>query len=159
VNNELEVMPVPDMLPNDWPIWPLYGYGGNTSEGSFFGFRLSPRTGEPSTHGGLDLGAPSGTKVLSVLDGVVSSIGYDETYGNYIVVDHGNGRSTKYAHFDTPSPLTEGQSIKRGTVVGYVGNEGLSDGPHLHFEYSVNGTRKDPMDTLYGPPPVRLPVR
>jgi murein DD-endopeptidase MepM/ murein hydrolase activator NlpD len=156
--NTPEVMPVPDMLPNDWPIWPLYGYHGNTEEGSFFGLRSDPIEGSLSIHGGIDLGAPTGTKVLSVLDGVVSKIAYDTTYGNYIVVDHANGQSTMYAHFDNPSLLTKGQNISKGTVVGFVGNKGKSTGPHLHFEYSVNGVKKDPLDTLFGPPVVSTNV-
>jgi murein DD-endopeptidase MepM/ murein hydrolase activator NlpD len=157
--NTPEVMPVPDMLPNEWPIWPLYGYRGNMEDGSFFGFRTNPITGRQRNHEGIDLGAPSGTKVLSALDGVVSKIGFDDTYGNYIIIDHENGQSTMYAHFDNLSPLKEKQAIKKGTVVGFVGNSGASTGPHLHFEYKVNNVAKDPMDTLYGPSPTYLPIR
>ena len=113
----------------------LYIWPSATSDyvTSFFGTRLHPILGVYKIHTGIDIGAGYGTAVLAAADGMVSTTAYDAGgYGNYIIIDHGNGNMTLYAHM---SQLN----------IGLVGSTGMSTGPHLHFEVYVGGTRIDPL--------------
>ena len=115
--------------------------------------RLTTDFGEGG-HLGHDIAAPRGTPIYAVADGIVTAAGYHnhpQSYGNYVQILHGTddeGRefSTLYAHMcDTPS-VSEGQTVVRGQVIGYVGNTGYSMGNHLHLEMKINGTRVDALD-------------
>ena len=86
---------------------------------------------------------------MSVLDGSVKEVGTDRVYGNYAVIDHGDGATTKYGHMQKPSLLKEGNVIEKGTIIGNVGSTGRSTGPHLHFECRVNGEIVDPFDSIF----------
>lgn len=131
-------------------LWPLSGY--NTLS-SLFGSRIHPITGKANNHTGIDIPAPSGTKIMAAKSGVVSTSTYSSSYGNYVVVSHSDGTSTLYAHMSRRN-ATVGQTVKQGDTIGYVGTTGSSTGNHLHFEIRLNGNRVDPVNyfkdkTLY----------
>ena len=121
-------------------IWPLPGY----SPGSAYGWRMHPIFNEMRFHAGEDMGAPSGTPILAADSGVASV--YPDNgngYGNYIMINHGGGRVTLYAHMSAFA-ISGGATVTQGQVIGYVGSTGNSTGPHLHFEVRVNGATTDP---------------
>ena len=121
-------------------IWPLPGY----SPGSAYGWRMHPIFNEMRFHAGEDIGAPSGTPILAADSGVASV--YPDNgngYGNYIMINHGGGRVTLYAHMSAFA-ISGGATVTQGQVIGYVGSTGNSTGPHLHFEVRVNGATTDP---------------
>lgn len=120
--------------------WPLPGY----KPGSAYGWRMHPILGYERFHAGEDIGAPSGTPILAADGGTVSTVAYNGGgYGNYVMLSHGNGKATLYAHMSSTN-VTAGQTVSKGDVIGYVGSTGLSTGPHLHFETYVNGSTVDP---------------
>ena len=121
-------------------LWPLPGYYQLTSQ---FGYRIHPITGKPHSHTGIDIPAPGGTSILAAKSGQVVTSAYHYSYGNYVVIDHGNGNSTLYAHMSSRA-VSEGQMVTQGQVIGYVGTTGSSTGNHLHFEVRDNYTRVDP---------------
>ena len=121
-------------------LWPLPGYYQLTSQ---FGYRIHPITGKPHSHTGIDIPAPGGTSILAAKSGQVVTSAYHYSYGNYVVIDHGNGNSTLYAHKSSRA-VSEGQMVTQGQVIGYVGTTGSSTGNHLHFEVRDNYTRVDP---------------
>lgn len=113
---------------------------------SYYGMRLHPIYGYWKMHTGIDIGASYGTDIISSADGVVTSVTYNEGgYGWYIVVYHGDGISTLYAHCSKVIAKT-GQSVKRGQVIALVGSTGASTGPHIHFEVRVNGAHTNPLN-------------
>ena len=121
-------------------IWPLPGY----SPGSAYGWRIHPIWGDMRFHAGEDIGAPSGTPILAADSGVATVIPNNGNgYGNYIIINHGGGRTTLYAHMSAFA-VSNGQSVTQGQTIGYVGSTGNSTGPHLHFEVRVNGATTDP---------------
>lgn len=131
-------------------MWPL---SGRYTLSSLYGGRIHPITGKPNNHGGIDIPAPRGTSILSAKSGIVVTSGYNSSYGNYVVVSHGGGASTLYAHMSSRA-VAVGDNVSQGQVVGYVGSTGSSTGNHLHFEVRVNGNRTDPINyfpslTLY----------
>ena len=122
-------------------LWPVPGYTRITSP---FGYRTHPITGRPGTfHGGIDIGAPRGTVIRAAERGTAYSY-YSSSYGNYVIIIHGGGLATLYAHNQT-NLVSQGQSVNRGDTIAHVGSTGMSTGPHLHFEVRVNGMRVDPM--------------
>jgi len=115
---------------------------GSVSITSCAGPRVDPIDGIIKTHGAMDLGAPEGTKILAVKEGRVLYNQIDpDGYGNYIVLDHGDGWYTLYAHMVRPSPLSVGTQVRAGQIIGYVGTTGRSTGEHLHIElrYGTSG--------------------
>ncbi|MDD4089280.1 MAG: peptidoglycan DD-metalloendopeptidase family protein [Tissierellia bacterium] len=125
-------------------MWPLPGYYRVTSP---YGGRSHPITGVWSNHGGTDIWAPYGTDILSSNDGVVIFAGYHYSYGNYVIVDHGGGIATLYAHC-SKLLAWEGQAVSKGDPVAKIGSTGESTGNHLHYEVRLNGVRKNPMEYL-----------
>ena len=124
-------------------LWPLSsGYNVLTS---LFGPRPHPVTGRPNNHTGIDISAPKNTKIYASKSGVVTTSTYNSSYGEYVVVSHSDNTSTLYAHMTTRN-VREGQMIKQGDVVGYVGSTGSSTGNHLHFEVRINNVRQDPVN-------------
>lgn len=112
---------------------------------SKFGYRVSPFTGRPMMHAGLDIAASPGSPIYAPADGVVSFAGYDPGYGKLVSVDHGYGVITRFGH--TSQIFVEvGQKIKRRDLIALVGNTGRSTGPHLHYEVRVNGVPVDPQN-------------
>lgn len=126
--------------PNGSLSWPLPGH----SKGGGVGPRIHPVYGHNSCHTGIDIGAPSGTSVLSADAGSVAAITRGGPYGIAVLLVHSGGLTTFYAHLSSVS-VNEGESIKVGQEVGEVGSTGWSTGPHLHFETRLNGTAYDPM--------------
>ena len=99
------------------------------------------------THTGIDLAAPAGTHIYSWRSGTVTFAGWSGGYGNFIIVDHGDGFVTRYAHCSKIA-VTKGQTVSQGQVIGYVGTTGNSTGNHLHFEVKVNGNFVNPRNYL-----------
>lgn len=121
-------------------IWPLPGY----SPGSAYGWRIHPIWGDRRFHAGEDIGAPMGTPILAADSGLVTVIPDNGNgYGNYIMINHGGGRVTLYAHM-SGFAVSNGATVTQGQTIGYVGSTGNSTGPHLHFEVRVNGATTDP---------------
>jgi len=100
---------------------------------SRFGRRIDPINGRPAYHQGVDIRGPMGSEVMATADGTVVIQSYDRGNGRYVVLDHGNGFRTKYAHLKK-SLVQKGDSVTRGQVLGLVGNSGRSTGPHVHYE-------------------------
>lgn len=126
--------------------WPIPGYKNITS---YFGYRVHPIYGTWKLHSGIDVGAPTGAKFVAADDGTVliASYGYNGGYGNYVVINHGNGITTRYAH-GTSILVSAGQKVTKGTPVLTVGSTGASTGPHAHFEVRVNGTAVNPLNYI-----------
>jgi len=110
---------------------------------SSFGYRKSPFTGRRTFHSGLDISNRRGTKIVSTAVGKVVFAGRKTGYGNVVIIDHGYGKATKYAHL-RDILVHKNQQIKRGEVIATLGNTGRSTGPHLHYEVLVNGTPVNP---------------
>jgi murein DD-endopeptidase MepM/ murein hydrolase activator NlpD len=111
---------------------------------SGFGGRIHPISRSFKDHKGVDYAAPTGTPVRTVGDGVVEFAGTQRGYGNVIEVKHRDGKSTLFAHLSRID-VTKGQKVDQGTVIGAVGTTGYSTGPHLHFEFRINGENYDPL--------------
>ena len=114
---------------------------------SDFGWRIHPIYGTRRLHAGTDFGVDEGTPVHAADGGVVVEAGWVSGYGYTVIIDHGNGMSTLYAH-NSDVAVSPGQTVSKGQVVSYSGNTGGSTGPHLHFEVRINGEPRDPMGYL-----------
>lgn len=121
--------------------WPVPGYTRITSK---YGMRTHPITGVYKLHTGVDIGAPRGANFIAANDGIVTKASYNNAYGNMVIIDHGGGVSTLYAHGDEIL-VQVGQTVKRGDPILKVGSTGYSTGPHAHFEVRLNGVVTDPM--------------
>lgn len=113
---------------------------------SYFGPRTHPLTGKYNNHTGIDISAAGGTSIYAVQGGVVAISAYaPSSYGEYVVINHGGGKTTLYAHMQRGTrTVKEGDIVTQGQVLGKVGMTGSATGNHLHLEYKVNGVRKDP---------------
>ena len=123
-------------------IWPVRGY---LSAG--FGNRIDPFTGQPDFHPGIDISTPQGTKIVSPADGVVISCAVRGGYGNALIIDHGFGLVTRFAHLDHYN-VRPGQRVHRGDVIGFVGSTGRSTAPHLHYEVWVRDQAQNPIQYI-----------
>lgn len=123
-------------------IWPIPGYTNITSQ---YGMRTHPITGLYSLHTGTDVGAPTGTNFVAAASGVVTKAGYNKYYGNMVIIDHGGGVQTLYAH-GSEIVVKLGDLVSKGDVVLKVGSTGYSTGPHAHFEIRINGETVNPLD-------------
>lgn len=121
-------------------MWPVAG----ARVTQYTGWRTHPVYGYRSCHTGIDLGAPQGTPIRAAEDGIVGYVGNGGPYGRYTLISHGEGLVTFYAH-QVRQAVREGDRVKRGETIGYVGSTGWSTGAHLHFEVRKNGTPYDPM--------------
>jgi murein DD-endopeptidase MepM/ murein hydrolase activator NlpD len=116
---------------------------------SGFGYRIDPVYKVTKFHAGLDFTAPQGTPIYATADGRIKSAGYNAGgYGNHVVIDHGYGYETLYGHM-VRVKARSGQAVKRGEVIGWVGNTGKSTGPHCHYEVHKNGNPVDPIYFFY----------
>ena len=113
-----------------------------------FGMRLHPVFGDWRSHNGLDLTAETGTPVYATGDGIVTTAEHRGGYGKAVFINHGYGFETRYAHL-SKFKVSEGQKVKRGTVIGLVGNTGTSTGPHLHYEVLFQDKFINPIDFMY----------
>ncbi len=118
---------------------------------SSFGYRTDPFTDELGFHTGVDIGAPKGTKIMAVYDGVVVRADENGSYGKYIIIQHDNGAQTLYAHCSSLHKA-EGDRVSAGEVVAKVGSTGNSTGNHLHWELKQDGMYHDPIGILEGNP-------
>ncbi len=112
---------------------------------SYFGRRVHPVYGTVKVHNGLDIGGPNGCNIIAANSGTVIVSEYSSSFGNYIVINHGNGVTTLYAHMSARL-VSVGANVTKGQVIGKEGSTGVSTGPHLHFEVAVNGVRCDPLN-------------
>jgi murein DD-endopeptidase MepM/ murein hydrolase activator NlpD len=124
-----------------------YGVVQGKRISSSYGYRIHPITGKRTFHSGVDIAASHGNGVYAYSSGRVTEASYNSGYGNYIVIDHGNGLKTKYAHLSTKS-VKAGQKVTTGQRIGSVGSTGRSTGPHLHFEVIKNGSTKNPLNYI-----------
>lgn len=123
--------------------WPVSG-----TITSPFGWRSNPFGGSPDFHPGLDIAAPMGTTVTAAASGTVILAQWYGGYGNFIMIDHGNGVASGYGHLSAIY-VSNGQQVQKGQAIGAVGSTGHSTGPHLHFEVRVNGKTVDPAPRLH----------
>ncbi|MCM1052965.1 MAG: phage tail tip lysozyme [Ruminococcus sp.] len=155
-----------NLTENDAYWWPVGSneatsgniYGGapvSTNITSYFGPRIHPTTGEyQKAHGALDIGVVRETPVIATKDGTVNYVNTGCTegdhecggsYGNYVMIDHGGGIESLYAHLTRPV-VNNGDKVIQGQIIAYSGNTGRATGPHLHFEIRLNGNRVDPLN-------------
>lgn len=142
MESRLQALMVPSTAPVDGPV------------GSRFGFRSDPFTGQTALHTGLDFPAETGTPIHAAAGGVVVSTDFHQEYGKLLVLDHGNGLSTRYAHASRIL-VKPGDLVRSGQVVAEVGSTGRSTGPHLHFEVLVDDVLQNPSRFLAGAAPTR----
>ena len=119
-------------------IWPARGV--LTSK---FGWRTSPFGLGRDFHPGVDIAGPMGTPIIATASGTVSLAGWDQGFGKTVVIDHSSKMTTLYGHLEKVA-VYEGEHVKRGDVIGFLGNSGLSTGPHLHYEILLNRTPVNP---------------
>ena len=118
--------------------------------------RFHPILNRMRAHQGVDLAAPTGTRIKASGDAVVNFVGRKGGYGNVIVLKHDNGVSTVYGHLSAfADGLRKGQQIEQGDIIGYVGMSGLATGPHLHYEFLVSGSHRDPLSVAL---PTNVPI-
>ena len=128
-----------ELLASTPSIWPTEGWISSP-----FGARRSPFTGRKEFHKGLDISNRRGTPIYAPAKGTISFTGVDGGYGKSIVIRHGAGLMTRYAHLQRWL-VQRGQAVTRGQLIGYMGNTGRSTGPHLHYEVRLNGVVVNPM--------------
>ncbi len=126
-------------------IWPVPANRGALDPGDFFGMRFHPIFYEWRMHNGIDIGARTGANIIAANSGTVIITGYSTGYGNRVVIDHGGGIATLYAHA-SKILVKKGQHVDKGEVIALIGSTGWSTGPHLHFEVVVDGVKIDPLE-------------
>nr|WP_306432270.1 M23 family metallopeptidase [Wansuia hejianensis] len=126
--------------------WPVPGYSRISS---YFGYRIHPIFNTKKLHTGIDIPAPTGTPISAASEGVVIYTGWLGGYGNTVMVDHGGGIVTLYAH-NSSVTVSNGQTVQRGQTVARAGSTGNSTGPHCHFEVRRNGGYVDPLPWVKG---------
>jgi murein DD-endopeptidase MepM/ murein hydrolase activator NlpD len=126
---------------------------------SRFGARNHPILGKMRMHKGVDYAAATGTPIMAAGDARVQFVGQQNGYGNVVILDHGQGRTTLYGHMSRFAKIHRGDRIAQGTLIGYVGSTGMATGPHLHYEFRVNGVHRNPLQVTLPPPePLGGPV-
>lgn len=128
--------------PTGWPV-----AGGHLS--SSYGYRVHPKTGERQLHTGMDISTPRGTEVKATADGIVSFSGWTKNSGHVVVIEHGYGFSTAYAH-NQKNLVKVGEQVHRDDTVAISGSTGLSTGPHVHYEIWKEGRHMNPKTYLAG---------
>jgi len=128
--------------PTGWPV-----AGGHLS--SSYGYRVHPKTGERQLHTGMDISTPRGTEVKATADGIVSFSGWTKNSGHVVVIEHGYGFSTAYAH-NQKNLVKVGERVHRDDTVAISGSTGLSTGPHVHYEIWKEGRHMNPKTYLAG---------
>jgi murein DD-endopeptidase MepM/ murein hydrolase activator NlpD len=124
---------------------------------TFSAARMHPILGRMRAHKGVDYAAPTGTPIHAAGDGVIKFKGWENGYGNFVVIQHNGTISTAYGHMSRFGSERVGQHVSQGQVIGFVGMTGLATGPHLHYEFRVNGVQRNPQ-TVTLPQPEPLPA-
>ncbi len=119
---------------------------------SGFGMRRHPVLGHMRGHMGIDYRAGSGTPIMAAGDARVAFMGWKGGYGRAVILDHGRGYTTLYGHMSAFGSIKQGQRIAQGTMIGRVGSTGMSTGPHLHYEFRINGVHRNPLSVTMPPP-------
>ena len=119
---------------------------------SGYGARRHPVLGRVRQHKGVDYRAGTGTPIMAAGDARVKFVGWKGGYGRVVQLDHGRGYTTLYAHMSRFGKYKVGQRIAQGSVIGYVGTSGMSTGPHLHYEFQINGVHRNPLSVTMPPP-------
>lgn len=127
-------------------IWPVPSCTLLTSP---YGYRIHPILDYERLHAGLDIGAKFGEEIIAADGGTVLISEYSDSYGNFVLIDHGDRYSTAYGHMSEIA-VEAGQEVKQGELIGYIGSTGWSTGPHLHFEIRLDGERIDPEEFFSG---------
>lgn len=115
----------------------------NATMTSGYGMRDHPVLRKRANHKGIDLAAPTGTPIYATADGTIERANWFSSYGNYIQIGHGNAIETRFAHLSR-IVVSDGQKVRKGDLIGYVGSTGRSTGPHLHYEVRIDGRAVDP---------------
>jgi hypothetical protein len=123
------------------------GVSTNAKVGSTFGYRRDPFTRREKFHSGCDIKAHWGQPVGASLPGIVQFAGWYHGYGNMIIVQHGGGIATHYAHLSSFA-VEPGEHVERGTILGYAGSTGRATSPHLHYEVRIDGSAVNPLDPI-----------
>lgn len=134
-----------------WLSWPVRG-SNTVSLSRSYGKSLPPGGGEPLVHAGIDIPGTQGLEIAAAENGLVTEAGYSSHFGNYLVLDHGDGLTTLYAHC-RELLVTEGQQVKSEDCIALMGSTGMSTGPHLHFEVRQDGEAQNPV--AYFPDTIR----
>ncbi|MFW6264771.1 MAG: peptidoglycan DD-metalloendopeptidase family protein [Bacillota bacterium] len=145
---EMSVREYNDLKAATPTLWPLAD-NGDAYISSNYGWRKDPFTGKQELHEGLDIGAWYNTPILATADGVVKFAGRNGGYGLLVVIEHGYGYETRYAHLNKIL-VEKGQKISRGDRIALSGNSGRSNGPHLHYEVRINNIPKNPRQFIRG---------
>jgi len=124
-------------------IWPTISYDTSSS----YGYRRDPFTRKMAFHSGIDISGNTGDPIFVTAEGIVTSVGYDRSYGYNVIVKHASGLQTRYGHLKKYT-VKVGQLLSQGEQLGLLGSTGRSTGPHLHYEVIKNGTIIDPMPYL-----------
>lgn len=119
---------------------------------SGFGARRHPVLGRMRMHKGVDYAAGTGTPIMAAGDAKVEFVGWKGGYGRTVILNHGGGKTTLYGHMSSFAKIRPGQRIEQGTMIGRVGSTGMSTGPHLHYEFRVNGVHRNPLSMTLPPP-------
>ncbi len=119
---------------------------------SGFGMRKHPILGRARGHMGVDYAASTGTPIMAAGDARVAFMGWKGGYGRAVILDHGRGYTTLYGHMSAFGKIKPGQRVGQGTVIGRVGSTGLATGPHLHYEFRINGVHRNPLSVTMPPP-------
>lgn len=114
---------------------------------SGYGYRNDPFTGKRAFHGGIDLAVPENTEVVSCGAGKIVKAGHNRTNGNFVIIDHGNKYKSYYGHL-SQLLVKKDDEVKKGQVIGLSGNTGMSTGPHLHFQITLDGKTIDPLTII-----------
>jgi len=119
---------------------------------SGFGMRKHPILGNMRGHMGIDYAAGTGTPIMAAGDARVAFVGWKGGYGRAVILDHGRGYTTLYGHMSAFGNIRVGQRIAQGTMIGRVGSTGMATGPHLHYEFRINGVHRNPLAVTMPPP-------
>ena len=136
---------VRDHTPSILPVSPKVDYYVS----SRYGPRPDPYTGRKEFHAGLDIAGHRGTDILATADGIVQKVSRDRLIGHYIAIDHEYGYRTVYGHLLQKPTIKVGDKVKRGDVIGKLGNSGRSTGPHVHYAVQRNGRHFDPLKYIF----------
>lgn len=139
----------PEVVIEDGPpsIFPVKDYSKNSIYALFGKGKIHPITKKKRFHHGIDIKAPEGTPVVATANGVIQSALNEENWGNRVIIKHADGYDTRYSHLQS-FKVTKGQKVKKGEIIAFLGNTGLSIGPHLHYEVRKDGKLQDPINFI-----------